>query len=110
LLSLLWAVRRHPATAYMLRAFTLNWSVWVARARVTQGLLTAQWPLVVGEYWAWGPALAAAITAALVGRGVLRNLGARPIRGRVRRQAIVLVGVVAHWVVVHLIALPRPDG
>ena len=102
------AVRRHPATVFVLLAFVLTWSVWVPRALVSQGLMTARWPEILGGFWAYGPAAAAVITAALAGRGALRDLGARLTRWRVPWwwYPIVLLGPTAYWVVVYVIAIP----
>jgi membrane protease YdiL (CAAX protease family) len=100
-------VRRHPATVFVLLAFALSWSIWVPRALVSQGLLAARWPMILGAYWAWLPAVAAVITAALAGRGALRELGARLVRWRVRWwwYPIVLLGPGAYWGVMYTLAL-----
>ena len=99
-------VRRHPGSVFVLLAFVLTWSVWVPRAFVSQGLSDARWPMILGDYWVWQPALAAVITAALAGRGALRELGARLVRWRVRWwwYPIVLVGPGAYWCVIYLTA------
>ena len=93
---------------FVLLAFALSWSVWVPRALVSQGLLAARWPMVLGAYWAWLPAVAAVITAALAGRGALRELGARLVRWRVRWwwYPIVPLGPGAYWGVMYTLALP----
>jgi membrane protease YdiL (CAAX protease family) len=99
-------VRGYPATVFVVLAFAITWSVWVPRALVSQGLLTARWPIALGAYWTYGPAVAAVITAGLVGRDALRELGARLIRWRVRWwwYAIVLLGPAAFWGVVYTVA------
>ena len=102
------AVRRHPARVFVLLAYVLTWSVWIPRALVSQGVLTARWPMILGDYWAWGPALAAVITAALAGRGALRELGGRLVRWRVRWwwYPLVLLGPGAYWWFIYLTAVP----
>jgi membrane protease YdiL (CAAX protease family) len=99
-------VRGYPATVFVVLAFAITWSVWVPRALVSHGLLTARWPIALGAYWTYGPAVAAVITAGLVGRDALRELGARLIRWRVRWwwYAIVLLGPAAFWGVVYAVA------
>lgn len=106
--SLRTVVGAHPATVFVVLAFALTWSVWVPRALVSQGLSNARWPMVVGPYWAWMPALAAVITAALIGRGALRELGSRLVRWRVRWwwYAVVLLGPGAYWGVVYALVTP----
>jgi membrane protease YdiL (CAAX protease family) len=101
-------VRRHPGTVFVLLAFVTTWSVWVPRALVSQGLLDAHWPMIWGASWAYGPAAAAVITAALAGRGALRGLGARLIRWRVPWwwYPIVLLGPLAYWGVIYAVAIP----
>ena len=86
--------RRHPVVAYLLAAYVLTWVVWVPRALVDQGLLAWEWPLVVGQVYSYGPALAAVATAAIVaGRPGLRQLGRALVRWRVgwRWYVVVLV-------------------
>ncbi|HYI53864.1 MAG TPA: type II CAAX endopeptidase family protein [Microlunatus sp.] len=102
------AVRRHPAGVFVLLAFVLTWSVWIPRALVSRGLLTHRWPMILGEYWVWLPALAAVITAALAGQGALVELGARLLRWRVRWwwYPMVLLGPGAYWGVIYLAAVP----
>jgi uncharacterized protein len=99
-------VRGYPATVFVVLAFAITWSVWVPRALVSQGLLTARWPIALGAYWTYGPAVAAVITAGLVGRDALRELGASLIRWRVRWwwYPIVLLGPAAFWGVVYAVA------
>jgi hypothetical protein len=86
--------------------FAFGWSVWVPRALVSQGLLSARWPIAIGAYWTYMPSVAAVITAALTGRGALRELGARLVRWRVRWwwYLIVLLGPAAFWGVVYTMA------
>jgi membrane protease YdiL (CAAX protease family) len=99
-------VRRHPGSVFVLLAYALTWSVWVPRALVSQGWLTAQWPMIVGPYWSVGPAVAAVITASVAGRGALRELGSRLVRWRVRWwwYAIVVLGPGVYWGVSYLLA------
>jgi uncharacterized protein len=99
-------VRRYPATAFVVLAYAITWSVWVPRALASQGLLSARWPIALGAYWTYGPAVAAVITAALAGRGALRELGARLVRWRLRWwwYLIVLLGPAAYWGVVYAMA------
>jgi uncharacterized protein len=101
-------VQRHPATVFVLLTFALTWSVWVPRALVSQGLLTARWPMILGSYWVYMPAVAAVVTAALAGRGALRELGSRLVRWRVRWwwYLIVLLGPGAYWGLVYTAAIP----
>jgi uncharacterized protein len=60
-------VRRYPATVFVVLVFAISWSVWVPRALVSEGLLSTRWPIALGAYWTYMPAVAAVITAALVG-------------------------------------------
>jgi membrane protease YdiL (CAAX protease family) len=98
--------RRYPVAAFTTLAFVLTWSVWLPRALVSQGVLAADWPVAVGAVWSWAPAIAAVLTAALIGRGALRELASRLIRWRVRWwwYAVVLLGPAAFWSVVVLLA------
>jgi len=95
-------VRRHPATVFVLLTYAITWVVWVPRALVSQGLLTATWPVALGAFWTYGPALAAVTTAALAGRQALREMGSRLVRWRVRWwwYAVVLLGPTAFSAVV----------
>ena len=77
-------VRRYPATVFVVLVVAFSWSVWVPRALVSEGLLSARWPIVLGAYWTYMPAVAAVIKAAIVGRGAMRELGARLVSWRVR--------------------------
>jgi hypothetical protein len=96
------AVRRRPTVAFLVAAFVLTWIVWVPRALVSHGVLDAPWTVELGNTWAYGPAQAAVLVAALVGRDALRDLGRRLTRWRVslRWYALVLLGPAAFWAVV----------
>jgi CAAX protease family protein len=70
------AIRTHPVVTMFVLAYGLTWVVWVPRAAgADMGL--------VGRLWTWAPAVAALITAALLGRGALRDWAARLVRWRV---------------------------
>lgn len=95
--------RRFPVTTFVVLAFGITWSVWVPRALVSQGHLDSRWPTTLGEFWTYGPAVAAVLAAWLVGgRAGLGELGARLRRWRVggRWYAVVLLGPAAFWVLV----------
>ena len=96
------AVRRRPTTAFFVAAFVLTWIVWLPRALVSQGVLDAPWVVELGATWAYGPAAAALLVAALTGRNAVRDLGRRLIRWRVplRWYVVVLFGPAAFWAVV----------
>jgi uncharacterized protein len=88
-------IRRHPLATFFLLTFGLTWLVWVPRAMASQGLLATDLPIVLGQAWSWGPAVAALLAAALTGgRAAVRELGARLVRWRVgwRWYAVVLAG------------------
>jgi len=74
--------------AFFVLAFGITWVVWVPRAAgVPVG--------AVGQLWAWSPAVAALLAAALTyGRAAVGELGARPVRWRVswRWYAVVVLG------------------
>jgi membrane protease YdiL (CAAX protease family) len=91
-------IRRHPLTTFFLLAFGITWVVWVPRAAATQGLLSTNLPIVVGEAWTWAPAIAALLAAALTGRrDAVRELRARLVRWRVGWQwyLVVILGPAA---------------
>jgi membrane protease YdiL (CAAX protease family) len=91
-------IRRHPLTTFFLLAFGITWVVWVPRAAATQGLLSTNLPIVVGQVWTWAPAIAALLAAALTGRrDAVRDLGARLVRWRVGWQwyLVVILGPAA---------------
>jgi membrane protease YdiL (CAAX protease family) len=96
------AAHRRPTLAFFAVAFVLTWLVWVPRALVSRGALDAPWVVDLGATWAYGPAEAALIVAALIGRDALRDLGRRLVRWRVplRWYAVVLLGPAAFWAVV----------
>jgi membrane protease YdiL (CAAX protease family) len=92
------SIRRHPLVTFYLLAFGITWVVWVPRAAATQGLLTSDLPIVVGQVWTWVPAVAAILAAALTGgRDAVRELGARLVRWRVGWQwyLVVILGPAA---------------
>jgi uncharacterized protein len=97
--------RRHPVGLFFALAFVLTWAVWVPRALASQGVITASWPQELGSMWSYGPAEAAVIVAALIGKDALRDLGARLVRWRVRWwwYAVVLLGPAAFWILVVLV-------
>jgi membrane protease YdiL (CAAX protease family) len=69
------AIRTHPVVTMFVLAYGLTWVVWVPRAfGIDMGL--------VGRLWTWAPAVAALLTAALLGKAVLRNWAARLVRWR----------------------------
>jgi membrane protease YdiL (CAAX protease family) len=94
--------RRYPLVAFFGVTFLLTWAVWVPRALVSQDVMQAAWPADIAPLSTYGPALAAVIVAALIGRGALRDLGARLVRWRVGWwwYAVVLLGPAAFWAVV----------
>jgi membrane protease YdiL (CAAX protease family) len=84
-------VRSRPLVFFLL-AFVITWIVWVPRA------LEAEWAQLVGTIWAYGPALAAIATAALLGgRAELRELGTRFNNWRIgwRLTAAIILGPLA---------------
>jgi uncharacterized protein len=88
-------IRRYRLATFFLLAFGLTWLVWVPRAMASQGLLATDLPIVVGQAWSWGPAVAALLAASLTGgRAAVRDLGTRLVRWRVgwRWYAVVLAG------------------
>jgi uncharacterized protein len=69
-------VRAHPVVMMVVLTYGLTWVVWVPRAAgVDTGL--------VGRLWTWVPAVAALITAALLGKAALRDWSSRLVRWRV---------------------------
>ena len=87
----------------MVPAFAITWSVWVPRTLVSQGHLDSEWPTTLGEFWTYGPAVAAVLAAWLASaRPGLRELGSRLRRWRVggRWYGVVLFGPAAFWVLV----------
>jgi hypothetical protein len=90
---------RTALATFVLLAFALTWVVWVPRALESAGVLDGRWASELGAVWSYGPAIAAVLTAALSGRGALRELGARLTRWRfgVRWWAVVLVGPAGLW-------------
>jgi uncharacterized protein len=96
-------IQRHPVATFFVLAFAITWVVWVPRAAASQGLLASDLPIVVGQVWSWGPAIAALLAASLTGgRAAVRELGARLVRWRVGWQwyLVVLVGPAAFSFVV----------
>lgn len=88
------AARRSAAAVFFVLAFALTWVAWVPRALVSQGHLDLDLAVTVGGFWAYGPAVAALITALVMrGRAGARELAARLTRWRVgwRWYAIVLL-------------------
>jgi CAAX protease family protein len=70
------AIRAHPVVTMFVLAYGLTWVVWIPRAAgVDMGL--------IGRLWTWMPAVAALITAGLLGKAALRNWAARLVRWRV---------------------------
>jgi uncharacterized protein len=97
--------RRHPVGMFFALAFLLTWAVWVPRALASQGVISASWLQELGRMWSYGPAWAAVIVAALIGKDALRDLGARLVRWRVRWwwYAAVLLGPATFWILVLLV-------
>ncbi len=95
------ALVRERATlpVFLLLAFGVTWAVWVPRALESAGVLDSRWASGLGAGWAYGPAIAAVLTAAWAGRPALRELGARLTRWRVgvRWWAVVLAGPAVLW-------------
>ena len=93
------ARERAALTGFLLLAFVITWAVWVPRALESAGVLDSRWASGLGAGWAYGPAIAAVLTAAWAGRPALRELGARLTRWRVgvRWWAVVLAGPVVLW-------------
>ncbi|MGR6964031.1 hypothetical protein ACU610_06195 [Geodermatophilus sp. URMC 61] len=56
---------------FPLLAFLVIWAVWVPRALQSAGVLHSRWASGLGAGWTYGPALAAVLTAAWVGRPAL---------------------------------------
>ena len=85
---------------FLVLAFGITWIVWVPRAFTSQHPIDAPWAVEIGAVWGWGPAVAALITAALVGgRSGLRDWSARLVRWRVggRWYLVALLGPAAFW-------------
>ncbi len=62
-------VKRLPVTTFFVLAFLVTWVIWIPRA------MGAQWAIQIGQVWAYGPAIAALLAAALTGgRPSLRQL------------------------------------
>jgi uncharacterized protein len=96
-------IQRRPVATFFVLAFAITWVVWVPRAAASQGLLASDLPIVIGEVWSWGPAIAALLAASLTGgRAAVRELGTRLVRWRVGWQwyLVVLVGPAAFSFVV----------
>ena len=89
------AIRAHPVATMFLLTFGLTWVVWVPRA------LGADLGLV-GRAWTWAPAVAALVTAALLGKAALRDWAARLLRWRIPWYwyVVVILGPAAFSVVV----------
>ncbi len=60
------ALVRERATlpVFLLLAFGVTWAVWVPRALESAGVLDSRWASGLGAGWAYGPAIAAVLTAA----------------------------------------------
>jgi CAAX protease family protein len=88
-----------PTTVFLLLAFLLTWGVWVPRALADAGAGGLGWARAAAPVSTYGPALAAVLTAALVGAPALHDLGRRLIRWRVggRWWAVVLAGPPLVW-------------
>jgi uncharacterized protein len=98
--------RRHPLATFFILTFLLTWMVWVPRAAASQGLLASDLLIVVGQVWAWIPAVAALLAAILTGgRAAVGELGSRPVRWRVgwRWYVVVIVGPAAFSLVVAIV-------
>jgi uncharacterized protein len=62
-------VRRWPISTFFVLAFVITWVVWVPRA------FDIEWAVGFGTFWTYGPAIAAVVTAILLGgRAELRRL------------------------------------
>lgn len=99
-------IRRHSLATFFILAFILTWVVWVPRAAASQGLLASELPIVVGQVWAWIPAVAALLAAILTGgRAAVGELGSRLVRWRVgwRWYVVVIVGPAAFSLVVAIV-------
>jgi membrane protease YdiL (CAAX protease family) len=69
-------VRAHPVVTMFVLAYALTWVVWVPRAAGADlGL--------VARLWTWMPAIAALITAVMLGKAAVRDWAARLVRWRV---------------------------
>jgi membrane protease YdiL (CAAX protease family) len=90
---------RRALVVFLALAFVLTWGVWVPRALESTGTLDSRWATELGAGYPYGPALAAVLTAAWVGRPALRDLAGRLTRWRVggRWWALVLAGPAALW-------------
>jgi membrane protease YdiL (CAAX protease family) len=88
------ARERSALVVFLVLAFCVTWAVWVPRALESIGVLDSRWATEVGAVHAYGPAIAAVLTAMWVGRSALQELGARLTRWRVggRWWAVVLGG------------------
>jgi uncharacterized protein len=84
--------RQHSTTTFFLLTFLITWALWVPRVLAPESVAAT-----LALLGTWGPAIAAVIVAALVGK--LRDLGARLVRWRVGWQwyAVVLLGPAAFY-------------
>jgi hypothetical protein len=95
--------RRFPTTTFMILTFVITWVVWVPRALASQRYLHSEWPVTIGPFSTYEPAVAAVLAAALSGgRARLPELGSRLIRWRARwwLYLVVLLGPAAFWMCV----------
>jgi uncharacterized protein len=87
--------RQYSTTTFFVLAFLITWALWVPRVLAPESVAAT-----LALFGTWGPAIAAVIVAALVGK--LRDLGARLVRWRVGWQwyAVVLLGPAAFYAAV----------
>ena len=93
--------RRDPVGVFFLAAYVATWAVWLPRALADRGLIDWGWPAFLGQFWTYGPAMAAlAVAAAAEGREGPRRLQRLLERWRIgwRWWALVLlVPFVVSW-------------
>ena len=87
--------RQYSTTTFFVLTFLITWALWVPRVLAPESVAAT-----LALFGTWGPAIAAVIVAALVGK--LRDLGARLVRWRVGWQwyAVVLLGPAAFYAAV----------
>jgi hypothetical protein len=64
----------HALVVFLVLTFAVTWAVWVPWALESTGVLDSRWATDVGAVYAYGPAIAAVLTAAEAGRPALQDL------------------------------------
>jgi uncharacterized protein len=93
-------VRRWPVPTFFVLAFVITWMVWIPRA------FDIDWAVGVGTFWTYAPAVAALVTAVIVGgRPELRQLLSGLDKWRIGRTwyAVILLGPLALGLLVAMV-------